>query len=60
MRGRIEQMHWTDRLRLVDPPGLQRWDRQKDERPKYRILSAIERWTGLDLNHKNYGKRIKV
>ncbi len=60
MRGRIEQMDWSDRLRLVDPPGTKRWDRQKDERLKYRILSALERWTGLDLNHKNYGKRIKV
>jgi glycosyltransferase involved in cell wall biosynthesis len=56
MRERIAQMDWADKLRLEDPPGLKRRFLHKDERPKYRILSAIERWTGLDLNHTNYGK----
>lgn len=59
MRERIASMDWADKLRLKDPPGLVR-SLHKDERPKYRILSAIERWTGLDLNHKNHGKVIRV
>ena len=60
MRERIAEMDWKDKLRMEDPPGTQRWQLHKDERPKYRLLSAIERWTGLDLNHKNYGRRIRV
>jgi hypothetical protein len=59
MGGWIARMDWDDRLRLEDPPGLER-ALHKDERPKYRILSAIERWTGLDLNHKNYGRVLRV
>lgn len=60
MRERIAQMDWRDRLRLADPPGAQRTTRHKDERLKYRLLSALEHWTGLDLNHKNYGRVIRV
>ena len=60
MRERIAGMDWRDGLRAVDPPGLRRRELQKDERRKYRVLSAIERWTGLDLNHKNYGRVIRV
>ncbi len=60
MRERIAAMDWQDRLRLADPPGPRRRPLHKDERPKYRFLSAIERWTGFDLNHKNYGKLIRV
>lgn len=58
MRERIERMDWQDRLRLEDPPGLERRELHKDERLKYRVLSALERWTGLDLDHKNYGRII--
>jgi len=60
MGERIAAMDWRDKLRTVDPPGLRRRELHKDERPKYRILSAIERWTGLDLNHKNFGRVIRV
>ncbi|UCF19265.1 MAG: hypothetical protein JSU87_15265 [Gemmatimonadota bacterium] len=60
MRERIAEMDWKDKLREEDPPGTRRWQLHKDERRKYRLLSAIERWTGLDLNHKNYGRLIKV
>jgi len=60
MSERIAAMDWSDKLRLRDPPGLRRRSLHKDERPKYRMLSAIERWTGLDLNHKNYGRIIRV
>lgn len=60
MRERIERLDWQDRLRLEDPPGLERRELHKDERLKYRVLSAIERWTGLDLDHKNYGRIIDV
>jgi hypothetical protein len=60
MSERIAEMDWSDKLRSQDPPGLRRRSLHKDERPKYRLLTAIERWTGLDLNHKNYGKIIRV
>lgn len=60
MRERIAAMDWSDELRLVDAPGSRRTELHTDERPKYRLLSAIERWTGLDLNHKNYGKVLRV
>lgn len=59
MKERIAEMDWADRLRLEDPPGLERRFLHKDERLKYRFLSAIERWTGLDLNHTNYGKIVR-
>jgi glycosyltransferase involved in cell wall biosynthesis len=60
MRDRIAEMDWADKLRQKDAPGMTRRERHQDERPKCRILSAIERWSGLDLNHKNYGKVIRV
>ncbi|UCC71973.1 MAG: hypothetical protein JSV86_16640 [Gemmatimonadota bacterium] len=60
MQERIAALEWSDELRQVDPPGVKRTELHKDERPKYRVLSAIERWTGLDLNHKNYGKILRV
>lgn len=60
MGERIAQMNWRNQLRRTDPPGTRRTERHKDERLKYRFLSALERWTGLDLNHKNYGRLIRV
>jgi len=55
----IAGMDWRDGLRLVDPPVVRRGF-HKDERFKYRILSAIERGTGLDLNHRSYRRVLKV
>jgi len=60
MRGRIDAMDWTDALRLTDPPGLVRTQRHKDERWKYRVLTALGRATGLDLNHTNHGRVLRV
>lgn len=60
MHDRIRSMDWADQLREVDPPGLERTQRHMDERPKYRILSALTRWTGIDLNHTNHGRVLKV
>lgn len=60
MAGRIQAMDWHDRLRLADPPGMIRTQRHKDERLKNRLLTAVKRSTGLDLNHRNYGKVLRV
>ena len=59
MKECIAQMDWQDKLREVDPPGMKR-ELHKDERFKYRWLSAIERFTGLDLNHKNYKRLLNI
>lgn len=60
MRERIAAMDWADLLREVDPPGIKRTQIHKDERFKYRALSAIARWTGIDLNHRNHGRVMRV
>ncbi len=60
MRGRIDRMDWAHLLRDEDPPGLVRTQTHKDERLKYRVLSAISRWTGVDLNHTNHGRVLRV
>lgn len=60
MRERMEAMDWEDRLREEDPPGMVRTQRHKDERLKYRLLTGLTRLTGVDLNHTNHGKVLKV
>lgn len=60
MRERIAAMDWADKLRLVDPPGLKRTQQHKDERLKYRVLTALTHMTGLDFNHHNHGKVLRV
>ncbi len=59
MAERIATMDWSDRLREADPPGLVR-ARHRDERPKYRLLTALKRVTGIDLNHTNHGRVLRV
>lgn len=60
MAGRIAAMDWADRLRDADPPGTVRVRRHMDERLKYRLLTSLERVTGLDLNHRNHGRVLSV
>lgn len=60
MRERIEAMDWAHLLREEDPPGFVRTQRHRDERPKYRFLSALTRWTGIDLDHTNHGRVLDV
>jgi hypothetical protein len=60
MAGRIAAMDWATSLRESDPPGLERPWIHKDERALYRVLSATSRLTGIDLNHKNYGRLLDV
>lgn len=59
MEKMISQLCWHDKLRDEDPPGMIR-EPHKDEKLKYRLLTAIERYTGLDFNHKNWKKIVKV
>ncbi len=60
MRERIAAMDWAGKLRLVDPPGFVRTQRHKDEGLRYRLLTAFTRATGIDLNHTNYAKVLRV
>jgi len=60
MRDRIAAMDWADTLREEDPPGTRRAMLHKDERLKYRLLTGIRRLTGVDLNHKNHGRVLRV
>ena len=55
MAERIARMDWSEHLRDVDPPGAVRAP-HKDERLLYRLLTGVSRVTGIDLNHKNYGR----
>ena len=59
MRQRIADMDWACMLREEDPPGLVR-KRHRDERPLYRALTRISRLTGIDLNHSNHGRLLRV
>ncbi len=59
MGERIAAMDWQDQLRLEDTPGTERRQRHKDERFKYRMLTALARLTGLDLNHRNHGRVLR-
>ncbi len=60
MAGRIAAMDWAGALRESDPPGVARPWIHKDERALYRALTAVSRLTGIDLNHKNYGRVLDV
>lgn len=60
MWDRIAAMDWADLLREVDAPGLERTHLHKDERLQYRVLTALSRWTGIDLNHRNHGRVLRV
>jgi hypothetical protein len=60
MAERIAAMDWEDRLRENDPPGLERRQLHRDERPWYRFLNGLSRLTGIDLNHTNHGKVLRV
>ena len=60
MVERIAAMDWGDSLRESDPPGMRGTRTHKDERFKYRLLTAITRFTGIDLNHTNHGRVLKV
>jgi len=60
MRERIAAMEWGDQLREHDPPGMERTQRHKDERLEYRLLTGFKRLTGVDLNHRNHGRVLKV
>ena len=59
MAGRIASMDWRHELREVDPPGMKR-ALHRDERPSFRVLSALSRVTGVDLNHTNHGRELNV
>jgi hypothetical protein len=60
MADRIRAMDWAASLREADPPGMVRRQRHKDERFKYRLLTALTHLTGVDLNHRNHGRVLKV
>jgi hypothetical protein len=60
MAARIEAMDWAHRLREKDPAGMVRTQRHKDERAKYRFLTGFKRATGIDLNHRNHGRVLRV
>ncbi|HSG08980.1 MAG TPA: hypothetical protein VLA36_11530 [Longimicrobiales bacterium] len=60
MAERIAAMDWGEQLREHDPPGMVRTQRHKDERLKYRLLTGFKRLTGVDLNHRNHGRVLKV
>jgi hypothetical protein len=59
MAERIAGMDWGGLLRETDAPGTTR-ARHKDERPLYRFLTGLSRLTGIDLNHKNHGRVLRV
>jgi glycosyltransferase involved in cell wall biosynthesis len=60
MAGRIAAMDWAGSLRREDEPGRVRTQRHKDERLKNRLLTAFKRATGIDLNHRNHGRVLRV
>jgi len=60
MEGRIADMDWGDALTLEEPRGSRRTQSHKDERLRYRALTAFTRGTGIDLNHTNHGRVLDV
>lgn len=60
MEERIGAMDWGGRLREEDPPSMERRQRHKDERTRYRLLTLVKRLTGIDLNHRNHGRVLDV
>lgn len=59
MTERVAAMDWEDLLRERDAPGTVR-RRHRDEQLLYRVLTGLTRFTGIDLNHKNYRRVLKV
>jgi hypothetical protein len=59
MADRVAAMDWAGLLRETDEPGVRR-ALHKDERPLYRFLTGVSRVTGIDLNHKNWGRVLDV
>lgn len=59
MKKRIAEMDWKHKLRESDPPGMKR-EPHKDETLKYRVISGIEKMTGLSFKNKNWRKILKV
>ena len=59
MKDRIAEMNWGHKLRDSDPPDMKR-ERHKDEVLKDRLVSAIERMTGLCFQSKNWRRILKV
>jgi hypothetical protein len=59
MTDRIAGMDWRDLLRDTDLHGRVRL-RHRDDRWPYRFLTGVSRVTGVDLNHKNYGRLLNV
>lgn len=59
MKKRIAEMSWKDKLRDSDPPGMVR-EKHKDETLKDRLISVIERITGLCFQNKNWRKLLKI
>ncbi|HET9948776.1 MAG TPA: hypothetical protein VFQ22_07630 [Longimicrobiales bacterium] len=60
MAERIAAMSWRDALRERDGPEHAGRPLHRDERPLYRFLTALSRFTGLDLNHTNHGRVLDV
>jgi hypothetical protein len=60
MADYIAGIDWRGSLRMADPPGMVRTQRHMDERFKFRLLTALKRVTGIDLNHTNHGRVLKV
>ncbi len=60
MAERVSRMDWSDTLRESDPPGVVRSVVHKDERLLYRALTALSRFSGVDLNHKNHRRVLDV
>jgi len=59
MAERIASMDWAGLLRETDAPGTVRTP-HKDELRLYRFLTAASRLSGIDLNHRNYGRVLRV
>jgi hypothetical protein len=60
MSRRIAAMDWGGSLRLEDPRDSSPRRLHKDERWRYRVLTALARATGIDLNHTNHGRVLDV
>jgi len=59
MKDRVAAMDWQASLRETDPPGTIR-ALHRDEQWLYRFLTGVTRLTGIDLNHKNHGRMLRV
>ncbi len=59
MKKKIGGMDWKEKLRDLDPPGMERGF-HKHEMLKYRTLSAFEPTTGLDFGNRNWRSVVKI